>query len=661
MANLPLTRRKALLALITSSVTYSSGAIATGQKETGDATGNDHHDEGGPTLNRFATSIIGSEVTGIFVTEGGRFFFNVQHPDRDLNDEPEAALVGALSGFNMYDLPADFPSVQIPGGDDFDYDEDLGDGVSESYDSILQTAYGGYQPLMEGGADLGDGETLGVPLTPGGEVADPDEYVTWKADYNGYVPAENSDPNSGHHEGYLFTNWETRPGMVSRMHVSSSDDGPWQVHSAENLEFRDVEGTYNNCFGTVSPWGTPLTSEENYEVPSTDQWNNPESDTSDEAVNMARYLGHDLNDDGIYDEEYPNPFRYGYIVEIQEPTSDDPTPVKHFALGRATHENAVVMPDGKTAYATSDGTGEGFFKFVADEPEDLSSGTLYAAKAIQQGPVGGDPADVSFSIEWIELAHASNEEVESWIAEYDDITQADYTESETSYISEAEVQAWASGNADDDRVAFLESTRAAGAVGATDEFRKMEGINIRRGADPGDYAYVAMTETNQTFLPNEQASEANTDPQDDIQVNGDNWGVVYRLRLRSEGETVDGRTAAHDYDVLDLEPVVAGGPNANICGGCPYDARPDSASTVCQDCSFNPTHESEEGVVGTGMRKLEAVFDKHGFDPTTTIANPDNIVVMDDGRVIIGEDSSNVGHENNMIWVYNPGEEEMGA
>ncbi|WP_368411896.1 alkaline phosphatase PhoX [Haladaptatus halobius] len=38
----------------------------------------------------------------------------------------------------------------------------------------------------------------------------------------------------------------------------------------ENVNFRDVEGTWNNCFGTVTPWNTPLTSEE-YE-PDAAQW-----------------------------------------------------------------------------------------------------------------------------------------------------------------------------------------------------------------------------------------------------------------------------------------------------------------------------------------------------------------------------------------------------
>ena len=34
------------------------------------------------------------------------------------------------------------------------------------------------------------------------------------------------------------------------------------------------------------------------------------------------------------------------------------------------------------------------------------------------------------------------------------------------------------------------------------------------------------------------------------------------------------------------------------------------------------------------------------------ISNPDNLLVLDDGRVVIGEDTSK--HENNMIWIFKP-------
>jgi secreted PhoX family phosphatase len=34
------------------------------------------------------------------------------------------------------------------------------------------------------------------------------------------------------------------------------------------------------------------------------------------------------------------------------------------------------------------------------------------------------------------------------------------------------------------------------------------------------------------------------------------------------------------------------------------------------------------------------------------ISNPDNLQILNDGRVIIGEDTG--AHENNMIWVWQP-------
>ncbi|QLG60926.1 alkaline phosphatase PhoX [Halorarum salinum] len=607
---------------------FGIGAVAADDGRDAD---DEHGDEGGASLNRFATTIIGAEITGMFVTERGEFFFNVQHPDANLDGENEPGIVGVVNGVNMNRLPEDFPSVQIPEGDDHDY-ADGGDGNAEPYDARVRTALGSYQTLARGGDPTDDGEELGSVYTPD------DEYLTGRInpDFNGFVRSSEDDD-----EGYLFTNWEHRPGTMSRLRLKRRGSGRWDVLGLENVDFSDVEGTWVNCFGTVSPWGTPLTSEENYSVPDTPVWNEP---GNDDVERLARHLGHE-----DLEENYPNPYRYGYVVEITDP-EEDPTPEKRFAIGRSTHENAVVMPDERTVYATSDGTARGFYKFIADEPGDLSSGTLSAAKVAQQGPIGGDPADVSFSLEWIELGHASDDEIESWIEEYDDVTRADFVEGEdtydaNSYITTAEMDAWANGNADDDRVAFLQSRQAARRVGATAEFRKMEGINVRRNAEPGeDYAYVAMSNTNATM----------GDDEGDIRLDGDEWGAVYRMKLEERGEN----GAAHDYDVRSMEPVVVGGRNANICGGCPMDARPDSASEVCRDCQFNPTNESEDGAVGRGMEAIETVFTREnwGADAAeTTIAEPDNIVVMDDGRVVIGEDTGNMGHENNMIWIYDPG------
>ncbi len=626
------TRRKALE---TAALLAAGGSFGIGQgfSDKPDEDEHEHDYEGGASLNRFATSVIGAEITGMFITEEGEFFFNVQHPDANLDGQDEPGRVGAVNGVDINELPEDFASVQIPEGDDHDF-TDSGDGNAEPYDTYVRTALGSYQTLATGGdpTDDGSGETLGSVYTPDGE------YLTGQInpDFNGFVQSSENDD-----EGYLFTNWEHRPGTMSRLHLKRRGDGRWDVLGRENVDFSDVEGTWVNCFGTVSPWGTPLTAEENYSIPDTPVWNKPGNGS---VERLADHLGYD-----DYEENYPNPFRYGYIVELKDPEGE-PKPEKRFALGRSTHENAVVMPDEKTAYTTSDGTARGFYKFVADEAGDLSEGTLYAASVAQDGALGGDPTDVSFDLEWIELGHASDDEIEEWIAEYDDVTQADFTSGEdtyaqNSYITDAEMDAWAAGNADDDRVAFLQCRQAAMRKGATTEFRKMEGINIRRDAEAGeDYAYVAMSNTNATM----------GDDEGDIQLNGDEWGAVYRMPLLEDDE------GDHDYDIQSMEPVVVGGPNANICGGCPMDAQPNSASKVCQDCQFNPTKESEDGIKGRGMEAMKTIFTEENFGADaaeTTIAEPDNIVVMDDGRVVIGEDTGNMGHENNMIWIYNPGDD----
>jgi secreted PhoX family phosphatase len=596
----------------------AAGVIGTG---TAGASTTHDHGENGATLNRFATTVAGAEFTGIFLTRDGQLFFNVQHPSEKANEDVRPGAVGAVAGVNMHQLSTDFESVQPP----------------KSTAEYVKTAKGEYQVLAEGKDEMDNGKLLGIPYSASGEPMT--EEKGNDPDFNGFVPSsERAD------EGYLFTNWEDVPGMVSRLHIKQAGDtGEWTVLEKMNVDFHDVQGTWTNCFGTVSPWDTPLTSEE-YEPDARAWFRSDEQTYHNQEALIEEYLGH-----------FGNAYRYGYIVEIDEPQSDDPSPTKHYAMGRFAHENAVVMPDHKTAYMSDDGTGTVFFKFVADEPGDLSSGTLYAAAAKQQGP-GNDPQDVSFKLDWIELAHGTEEQIEEWITEYD----GQEPSKDPSYITDEEVKEWANGNADDDRVAFLESRKAATALGATDEFRKMEGTNIRRNAKPGDYVYMAMSEINETMLSNDAANDEFDDPQDDVQLEKEDYGAVYRMKL-------DG-----NYNVHRMEPAIVGGDHATICGGCPYDAHPNSKNEVCQDCAFNPdadtdTHSESkteqinaEGVnkltegtktlLGKGMMSL--MDTSASVDLENTIANPDNLVVMPDGRVIIGEDSS--FHRPNMLWVYTP-------
>src|SRR5690606_4740526 len=313
----------------------------------------------------------------------------------------------------------------------------------------------------------------------------------------------------------------------------------------------------------------------------TEYWNNPAYSTGypnyADVQKIQDYLG----------GAFPNPYDYGYIVELTNPKAAAPVPVKQFTLGRMAHENPVIMPDRKTVYLTDDGFKKGFYKFIADTAGDLSAGTLYAAKVTQDATRNSSKAGINIS--WIELAHANNSDIETWIRSYDGMNTSDYVADDNSYITDAEVSAWAAGTAADDRIAFLETLKAAEAKGATVEFNKMEGININyAGAASGavPFMYVAMADV----------AGAMADTEGDIQVDANRCGIVYRLGLHA------------DYNVSRMDPVVAGGAY-------------DSALTT-NKCSVD------------------------------SIAQPDNIVVLDDGRVLIGEDTSN--HKNNMLWVYNP-------
>lgn len=519
-----------------------------------------------PKLTRIATVPLGAEITGIFKTDDGDLFFNVQHPDDSLPGDEAKAAVGAWLDMDFDNLDPRLADLAVPASDSAEA-------------QTTQVVAGSYQVLGR----QGDTFTGQLPFGFGNIVNAAEDALIKEShnpDFNAFIPT-----NADSSEGYLFSAFEDRPGAMSRLQLTKQGDGSWEVGEALNVDFSAVKGTMINCFGTVSPWGTPLTSEENYEAENTKNWNNPNYASGypsyADVQNIQTYLG----------GTFPNPYDYGYIVEITDPAGTA-TPVKHFTLGRVAHENVVIMPDQKTVYITDDGTNKGFYKFIADTAGDLSAGTLYAAKLTQDGTK--DVEKAGFDISWIELGSANNTDIESWIDSYDSVgVNATYTDvitdgNTTDYISDDDVATWAAGGAADDRVAFLETLRAAEAKGATVEFRKMEGININHDAVANGthpFMYVAMS----------QVASGMTDDAGDIQLNENRCGAVYRFGIQS------------DYNVLRMDPVVVGGEyNGNNENRCPVDG----------------------------------------------IASPDNLVVLNDGRVIIGEDTSY--HVNNAMWVYNP-------
>lgn len=124
-------------------------------------------------------------------------------------------------------------------------------------------------------------------------------------------------------------------------------------------------GTMGNCAGGVTPWGTVLTAEENYQDYYGDR------DSKGKVLEKPW-----LEWSKFYN--YP-PEHYGWVVEV-EPTTGKAK--KLTALGRCAHECAtcVVGKDGRTVvYTADDKAGEFVYKFVSKAKGSLEEGELFVA------------------------------------------------------------------------------------------------------------------------------------------------------------------------------------------------------------------------------------------------------------------------------------------
>ncbi len=162
-------------------------------------------------------------------------------------------------------------------------------------------------------------------------------------------------------------------------------------------------GTFGNCAGGETPWGTYLTSEENIQ----DYFGNMDDLRARRDVDSHVVSSHDQwrmwrkhslygweNVHARFDlaQEPREAFRFGWIVEI-DPRDPTRAPVKRTALGRFAHEGAspVIAPDGRIAvYMGDDDKFEYVYKFISSARFDaknpranrdlLDAGTLYVAR-----------------------------------------------------------------------------------------------------------------------------------------------------------------------------------------------------------------------------------------------------------------------------------------
>ena len=196
----------------------------------------------------------------------------------------------------------------------------------------------------------------------------------------------------------------------SILHIKRKRNGHWKVVSPSeynrrvygdrpDLEFTgplagaegigdSAHGTIGNCSGGITPWGTALSCEENYD----DYGLDVAADTTD-AYGWAQYGGQP--EDAEYDPEAYK--KYGWVCE-HDPYDPEYVGRKHTALGRFRHENTAFRHEPSkrfVLYMGDDKTNEGVYKFVSDrrfKPRQwtnnsrlLEAGTLYIARWEPEG------------------------------------------------------------------------------------------------------------------------------------------------------------------------------------------------------------------------------------------------------------------------------------
>jgi len=396
---------------------------------------------------------------------------------------------------------------------------------------------------------------------------------------------------------FMINHFESRPAAMYLTELKQEENGNLKAISTKNIDFSAFNGLWVPCAGSVTPWNSHIGSEE-YEP-------NAAKIKEDGSINpyynaMADYFGGNL--------KALNPYDYGWTPEIKVLNEQgDLEVLKHYSLGRFSHELAYVMPDRRTVFLPDDGTNVALFMFVADKKEDLSTGTLYAAKWIQKDDKNGGTA----SLKWANLGHASSDEIKKALDDkltFNDIFEtSDGLPSINTTMGKENLKVKKGMETIASR---LETRRYAALKGATTEFRKMEGFAYNKN---NNSMYLAMSSIGRGMENNKKKGKANTKydkgGHNDIKLPYNPCGTVYKLSINTK-------------NVLDM------------------DGKKINSSFVPDMMQGELSGFADNSIKGNKCS-------------VTSLANPDNITyIPNTSTLLIGEDTSS-GHQNDYIWSYN--------
>jgi len=427
---------------------------------------------------------------------------------------------------------------------------------------------------------------------------------------------------------FSVSHFESRPGAFYLTELAQDKKGGLTATKTTAMDLSSINGIWNPCAGSVTPWETHLGSEE-YEP-------DAKNGTAG-AASMATYFGGGSTLGG--DASAVNPYFWGYPVEVAVTSeAGDYSVAKHYSMGRFAHELSYVMPDSRTVYQSDDGTNVGMYMYVADKAGKLSAGALYAAKWNQTSPAGASEIP-SADIGWTYLGHASDADVKALID--GGVTFADIFET-TSANEDYSCPAGYKGvnqngvgleclklkDGMEQAAAFLETRRYAGYMGATTELRKEEGITFDLGSKTLYVAYSEVQYGMEDFGKNGAPSTSyDRGISNDVKAMFNACGAVYGYGV--------GKVTGIDSDF------VVKATKGGIAG---------RMTTVADPSRLNPStidaYASDSPFVGS-------TCDIDG------LANPDNISYMPGQHtLLIGEDTGD-GHQNDAVWAWNTQSEKL--
>lgn len=203
---------------------------------------------------------------------------------------------------------------------------------------------------------------------------------------------------------------------------------------------RQTRGTHNNCGNGYTPWGTYLTTEENFIGYFARSTTDDALRTPEEIIALKRYglkagsssrygwetaIGQ-VEAQDLYDrwnadvkaaqatQDYRNgPNTFGWMVEI-DPFDNRQNPVKRTSLGRFAHEDSAcraLAGQPIAFYMGDDSRGEYIYKFVSTavwDTKDINGGYAAGDKYMNSGKLYVAKFNNDGSGQWIELAYGKN-------------------------------------------------------------------------------------------------------------------------------------------------------------------------------------------------------------------------------------------------------------